>query len=94
MTIIPSPQGPVVITDDELAAEAIAADPDPCLDDALPFDRMTGTEAAAALPSWYMPAPMIGARVLGWRRGVVLTFVSALLVIEAYGLCTTFGPRF
>jgi hypothetical protein len=41
-----------------------------------------------------MPAPMMGARVLGWRRGVVLTFVSSLLLIEAYGLCTTYGPRF
>ena len=77
----------------ELAHEIAARDPHRQAH-ALPFDRMTGTEPAAALPAWYMPAPMSGLRVLGWRRGVVLTFVSALLVIEAYGLCTTFGPGF
>jgi hypothetical protein len=92
--IIPSHHGSVAISDEELAAEAIAADPEPSLDGALPFDQMTGTENESALPSWYMPAPMMGARVLGWRRGVVLTFVSSLLLIEAYGLCTTYGPRF
>jgi hypothetical protein len=53
-----------------------------------------GDETDADLPAWYMPAPMVGARLLGWRRGVVYTFVLALLVIEAFGLCTTFGPGF
>ena len=49
---------------------------------------------------WYvltagMPAPMAGgARLFGWRRSVILTFVASLLVIEAAGLCTTFGPHF
>ena len=41
-----------------------------------------------------MPAPMAGARLGGWRRNVILTFVASLLVIEAAGLCTTFGPHF
>ena len=82
------------VSDAELAAEAIAADPDPCLDGALPFAHVTGTETEGDLPAWYMPAPMVGARLLGWRRSVVLTFVASLLVIEAAGLCTTFGPHF
>jgi hypothetical protein len=85
---------PVDISDAELAAEAVAADPDPCLDGALPFHRVVGTETEGDLPAWYMPAPMVGARLLGWRRSVVLTFVASLLVIEAAGLCTTFGPHF
>jgi hypothetical protein len=85
---------PHPLTDDELAAEAVAADPEPDLADALPFATVVGDESDAGLPPWYMPAPMAGARLLGWRRGVVYTFVVALLVIEAFGLCTTFGPGF
>ena len=84
----------VGISDEELAAEAIAADPDPCLDDALPFAAVVGRAEDAALPAWYMPAPMAGALLDGWRRGVVVAFVAALLLIEAVGLCTTFGPPF
>jgi len=91
---MPTTTTPVDISDAELAAEAVAADPDPCLDGALPFHRVVGTETEGDLPAWYMPAPMVGARLLGWRRSVVLTFVASLLVIEAAGLCTTFGPRF
>jgi hypothetical protein len=83
-----------LVSDEELAAEAMAADPDPSLDGALPFARMVGIETPAALPEWYMPAPATGARVLGWRRGVVYGFVAALLTIEAFGLCTTYGPGF
>jgi hypothetical protein len=85
---------PHPLTDAELAAEAVAADPEPDLADALPFATVVGDGTDAALPAWYMPAPMAGARLLGWRRGVVYAFVLALLVIEAFGLCTTFGPGF
>ncbi len=86
---------PADISDDELAAEAIAADPDPCLDGAVPFDQAIGRDTDGDLPAWYMPAPMAGgARLVGWRRSVILTFVASLLVIEAAGLCTTFGPHF
>jgi hypothetical protein len=85
---------PHLLTDEELAAEAVAADPEPDLCGALPFATVTGDDTDAGLPAWYMPAPMVGARLFGWRRGVVYTFVFALLVIEAFGLCTTFGPGF
>ena len=83
------------MSDAELAAEAIAADPDPCLDGALPFDRVTGTETEGDLPAWYMPAPMVGRPpASGGDAAWSLTFVASLLVIEAAGLCTTFGPHF
>jgi hypothetical protein len=86
---------PADLSDDELAAQAVAADPEPDLRDALPFAQVVGGGTDDdALPTWYMPAPMLGARVLGWRRGIVFTFIFALLVIEAFGLCTTFGPGF
>ena len=44
------------------------------------------------LPEWYMPAIASGTgRVHGWRRATVFTFIAALLVIEAFGLCSTYG---
>jgi hypothetical protein len=85
---------PLELSDEELAAEAVVADPEPDLADAVPFATVTGDEPDAGLPAWYMPTPTGGARLSGWRRGVVYTFVLALLVIEAFGLCTTFGPGF
>ena len=89
---IDSLPGGELVTDDELAAEALAADPEPCLDDARPF--LEGEEAfnASTLPGWYMPAPMSGGRRLGgWRRATAFTFIAALVIIEAFGLCSTYG---
>ena len=41
------------VTDEELAAEALAADPDLVVpDDAVPFG---GSDSAGLLPDWYMP---------------------------------------
>jgi hypothetical protein len=37
-----------------------------------------------------MPAPM-ARRAKGWRVPVVLVIVGAFVVIEALGLCNTFG---
>ena len=80
------------VSDDELAAEALAADPEPCLDEARP---LLGTDAdfnASTLPAWYMPAPMSGGgRLRGWRRATAFAFIAALIVIEAFGLCSTYG---
>ena len=66
--------------------------PNPCLDDARPFQAGEGAFNASTLPSWYMPAPMSGGRRLGgWRRATAFTFIAALVVIEAFGLCSTYG---
>jgi hypothetical protein len=52
---------PEPLTDAELSALALAADPDAVLDsDAVPLAVVLGTDSPAALPSWYMPAPMSG----------------------------------
>ena len=81
-----------LVTDDELAAEAMAADPEPCLDDARPLFEGEGAFNASTLPGWYMPAPMSGGRRLGgWRRATAFIFIAALVVIEAFGLCSTYG---
>ena len=77
------------ISDEELTALALAADPDAPLDEAAtPFDA--GEEACDLLPSWYMPSLDIR-RVGRARRVVVAAVVGALLVISGAGLCVTYG---
>jgi hypothetical protein len=78
------------ISDDELTAQALAADPDAPLDaDAVPF---RGDDAAGAelLPDWYMPRPAPG-RATPARRAVALAVVAAALVINGLGFCITYG---
>ena len=83
---------PGAVSDAELTAQALAADPNASFQDAQPFSSMFGATDASALPEWYMPAPMSGGpRLRGWRRGVVILFIASLLVIEAAGLCSTYG---
>jgi hypothetical protein len=81
------------ITDDELEALALAADPDQPLDaDAVPLDVYLAKEAGP-LPDWYMP-PVMARHSGGRRRAVILSVTGALLLIEAFGLCSTFGQPF
>lgn len=82
--------GPPPLTDDELTRLALAAEPLPVpADDAVPITVFLGQEVGL-LPTWYMPTPM--ARISPrWRLPVVLALVGAFLVIEAFGLCSTFG---
>lgn len=80
-------------SDDELTALALAADADMAVDDdALSLWELTSDDGADLLPSWYMPSPRAGARLLrGWRRRVAILVIVAFLLIEAYGLCSTYG---
>lgn len=85
---------PMVMSDDELTAIALAADPDAPLDQsAVPLAEYLHQEGDdQLLPGWYMPAPMQGARRLrGWRRRVAILVIVAFLLIDAYGLCSTYG---
>ena len=81
------------LDDDELAALALAADPDSPLDqDAVCLWDLTGTTADRSLPEWYMPAPVGGTRRHApWRRRVVRLIIVSFLMIDAYGLCNTYG---
>ena len=80
---------------DDLTELALAAAPMSVpADDAVPMAVYLGQEGGL-LPDWYMPQPMstpglsrIGPR---WRLPVVLVLVGAFVLIEAFGLCSTFG---
>ncbi len=77
-------------SDAELTELALAADPDAPPDlDAVPLSDYL-RQAPGLLPSWYMPAPM-ARRSPKWRLPVVLVIVAAFVIIEAFGLCSTFG---
>jgi|CXWK01.1.fsa_nt_gi hypothetical protein len=81
---------PEGLTEDELTAQALAADPDGALSPlAVPF-RTEPTKGADLLPDWYMPAVVPG-RSTPARRAVALAVVVAAVVINGLGLCITYG---
>jgi len=82
-----------VVTEEELTAMALAADPDAHLDeDAVPLWSLTAEDSDELLPAWYMPSPMARSRLLyGWRRSVVLLLIASFVLINAAGLCVTYG---
>ena len=91
------PAQPAPFTDDELTALALAADPDATADpDAVPLSALLSDSAGSGndrlLPEWYMPSPMgVGRPLRGWRRRVILLVIASFLLINAYGLCSTYG---
>jgi len=85
----------LMFSDDELAELALAADPNAAVaDDAMPLRDYLGLghHSGELLPQWYMPAPAGAGRLLqGWRRRVVLLVVASFVLLNAYGLCSTYG---
>jgi hypothetical protein len=84
------------VTDEELTALALAADPDVEVeDDAVAIWEILGPVTTSPLPSWYMPAPMRAPRLAGWRRAVVragvVSVIASFVTISACGLCNTYG---
>ncbi len=85
----PEDPGGGPLTEAELTALALSADPGAPLDDeAVPMAHYLA-QTVGLLPEWYMPAPML--RTRGWKVPVVLGIVVAFVVIEALGLCSAFG---
>jgi hypothetical protein len=82
--------GDEALSDAELTVLALAADPDePLAADAQPLE-IYPTQGCGPLPLWYMPPAML--RGSGrWRTGVVVAVVAAFLLINALGLCITYG---
>jgi hypothetical protein len=78
------------LSDDELTELALAADPGaPLPDDAVPIDVHLA-RTGPSLPLWYMP-PVVARGGRRWKTPVVLVIVGAFLLIEAMGLCNTYG---
>ncbi len=45
------------------------------------------------LPDWYMPAPAERRTPLPrWYRVAAIVIIAAFVAINAYGLCSTYGP--
>ena len=84
-----------MISDEELAALALAADVDePLGPDAVPWSPDRDADAPDLLPDWYMPAVAAGLGVgahRGWRRRVAVVLIAAFVLINAAGLCSTYG---
>ena len=80
------------ITEEELTELALAADPAaPLPSDAVPIGVHLSQFAAAPLPLWYMPAIARTSGGRRWKLPVVLAVVSAFFLIDALGLCNTYG---
>jgi hypothetical protein len=84
------------VTDDELTACALAADPETTVGgDAVCLWDVIDERPSHRLPAWYMPSPMGTHRFTGWRLRVarcsVGLIVGSLLAINAAGLCNTYG---
>jgi hypothetical protein len=78
------------ITDEELTALALSADPDqPLGADAVPIGVYLAN-TAGPLPEWYM-APVMARHSGRRQRAVILAVVGSFVVIEAFGLCSTYG---
>lgn len=86
---IDSEPGLELVSDEEFAALALAADPHaPLAADAKPWHYAAG--GASPLPSWYMPAA-VAVRSGLFTRVVVIAIIFGFLAIDAYGLCITSG---
>ena len=85
---------PLPLTEEELCALALGSEAGrPPADDAVPLADYLGAQADDAcglLPAWYMPTPT-SRMSPRWRTPVVVTIVAAFVLIEAFGLCSTFG---
>ncbi len=78
------------LTDQELTDLALAADPGaPIPEDAVPIGIHLA-RFAAPLPSWYM-SPALSRDGRRWKTPFVLAIVSAFFLIDAMGLCNTYG---
>ena len=79
-----------MISDEELASLALAADPHAPLEpDARPWNA-SAVYQSSGLPEWYMPIAIAIGRGRGTRI-VVVSIIVGFLVINAFGLCITSG---
>jgi hypothetical protein len=77
------------ISDEELSAIALAAEPITLDANAVPWGG-GDARTPSLLPNWYMPSPSYHVRGR-WTRAIVITLIVGFLVIDAFGLCITSG---
>jgi hypothetical protein len=81
---------PLDLSDDELTALALAADPSAPIDPgAVPW-RGSGDDQRSFLPEWYMPRPMAIGRGRTTKI-IIISIIVGFLLIDAFGLCVTSG---
>ncbi len=80
---------PGILSDEELTALALSADPHPRLDaHAVAWEPYV--DGLGTLPAWYM-APARGSRRGTATRLVVGVIIVSFVLINALGLCVTYG---
>lgn len=78
------------LSDDELTALALAADPAAPVDPSTTPWRGAWASGPLLIPEWYMPRPSSTSR----RRGALIVIgvvLAGFLTIDAFGLCITSG---
>jgi hypothetical protein len=81
---------PVTISDEDLTALALAADPNAPIDtDAVPW-RGGPASHQSLLPDWYMPSP-IAVRHSRATQFTIIFIIAGFVLIDAFGLCITSG---
>lgn len=86
----PASMSSTAISDEELCALALAADPKTVPDrDAKPWTFGFGFETNP-LPDWYMPRPLASRRGRA-TQAVVVSVALGMVVVCAFGLCVTSG---
>jgi len=78
------------VSDDQLTALALAADPDAVLGPDAVSIWARADDEPQLLPAWYMPRPLRRASTRR-QRVVIGVVIAAFLVINAAGLCSTYG---
>ena len=79
------------LSDAELTALALSADPEvPLGADAVPL-AVYLSQVACALPQWYMPPTTARCGASRWRTPIIVAIIVAFLLIDAWGLCSTYG---
>ena len=78
------------ISDEELTALALAADPNATIDDDAVAWSGQVLHRSGLLPDWYMPTPA-AMRTGRLPRALVITLIVGFVAINAFGLCVTSG---
>lgn len=79
-----------LVSDEELTALALSADPHPPIDLSVAPWHPTADGLVGLLPEWYMPTPY-GARRGGATKFAIGVVVAGFVLINALGLCITYG---